>query len=943
MNAFRQLGGRVAVGHPVDVASGAMFRSTEDFRVPGRMPLSFTRHYNTAMLNQRPGVLGPGWTHEYALTLTQKKEGYYFRGRGGTEILFEVSLDRLDQGLPVRALGSYAELSWENGLLAVTVWFPDTHDAERFIFTPPTLDTTSLARSIEATMGRAVDFRYDNHGRLALASQRREGRSFSFRYDGDRLASVLFVSAAGNTRPLLRFTYDGRGRLEAAYDPLANVEYFTYDEQSRMLRETNRSGGTFDFAYDHDGRCVHTEGVGGYDRRAFRYVPTIGWTEATDSVGGVWGFTWAGTGQVLRTVTPSGATYATEYDGFQRIVADVDARGRRTTYEYDDAGNRSAIVDALGQTTRYLYNTARQLVQRTDAAGGEWRLEYDERHYLRAATDPLGSRWTYELNDFGEVERILNPLGGEMRYRYGSRGEHLETVDWEGNVARFRQNEVGWLDAVTDPRGATTYYHYDALLRPIMVVWPNQTLRRFTYDAWDNVTAIVEPDESQTRYRYGTCGRLEEAIDALGRAVRFRWGTEQGQLKEIINEKGEIYRFEYDEDGRPVTEVDFGGRRRTTAYDANGFYVRQTNGAGEETIFEVDAIGQLLKKHLPDGASVTFSYDALGRIRTAENDSCRVTFERDALGRVLRETRGQFVIESRYDALGNRIARSSSLGHSVDFGYDRNGRLSSLQLEDHRTIEFQRDRLGQEILRRLPNGLVMRQEYDSMGCLRLQVVGGANGSNLIHRSYRFDNANRVVELDDRRYGLESYQYSMVGELVAATIPEVGAEAFRFDQTGNLVRATRSGGGATRRRALEEIDLKYSAGDTLKQRDASMYESDGDGRPVQVSQDQGRQAVWEYGWDGEGWLATVRRQQGTEVKYQYDPFGRRIRKDDGLTVTEFIWDGDLICHELRQGMPAVTWAFHPDDFTPLIKQSGPASHCRSQCGRLPHNVPRPVAR
>jgi len=890
------------------------------------MPLRFTRHYNTAFLDRTAGVLGPGWTHDYVLTLTQKKEGYYFRGPGGAEILFEGSSTALEQGSPLRALGSYAELSWQNGVLGVTMWYPETHDAERFIFAPASLNTTSLARSIEATMGRAIDLRYDAQGRLALATQRREGRSYTFQYTNDRLSSVALLTAEGGTRPLLRFAYNNAGFLEGAYDPLDSVESFVYGAHGRMLRETNRSGGVFSFAYDAEGRCVHTEGVGGYDRRVFRYMPAIGWTEATDSIGAIWGFSWAGTGQVLRRVTPSGATYSTEYDDFHRIVAEVDARGLPTTYEYDDAGNRSAVVDAIGRTTRFVYNTARQLVQRTDAAGGEWKLEYDDRHYLRAAADPLGNRWVYELNDFGEVERIGNPEGGEIRYRYGSRGEHVETVDWEGNHVRFRQNELGCLQALTDPLGGTTYYQYDALLRPTKVMWPNQTSRTFKYDAWGNITAITEPDGSQTSYRYGTCGRLAEAVDALGRTVRFRWGTEQGQLKEIINEKGEIYRFEYDEDGRPITEIDFGGRRRTTSYDVNGFYVRQTNGANEETIFEVDGVGQLIKKRLPDGASVVFAYDALGHISTAENDACRVVFERDPLGRVTKETRGQFVIESRYDSLGNRIERSSSVGHTVAFRYDRNGRLSSIRRGDQGTIEFQRDRMGQEVVRRLPNGLVMRQEYDSMGCLRLQVVGGASDSYLIHRSYRFDAANRVVEVDDRRHGRETYQYNTVGELVGAVTPGVGAESFRFDQTGNVVHVTRSGEGLDRA-AMEDIDLKYAGGDTLIERNGSIYERDGDGRLMERREatSRGSEVLRDFGWDGEGWLATVKRNRGAEVKYQYDPFGRRIRKDDGGTVTEFVWDGDVICHEVRESVAAVSWTFDPDDFTPLFKQVGAASY------------------
>lgn len=927
MTAPRPAGGRVAVGHPVDVASGVMFRASDDFRVPGRMELAFVRHYSTAMLDEPAGPLGPGWTHDLLLTLTATPDGFVFRGRGGTATFFERTPENFGDGRPLYAFGAFSELAWERGTFVVTVWDPDRHDAERFVFAPGAAGTPSPVRRIEASMGRAVDLAYDADGRLARAVQRREGRAFRFVYEGRRLGAVEFVAPTGASRPLLRFAYDADGRLAAAYDPLGTAETFAYDAAGRITRETTRSGGVFEFTYDRRGRCVRTEGTNGYDKRLFRYYPETGWTEVVDSRGALWGYAWAGDGQVSRTLTPTGASYATEYDDHRRIVAEVDAYGRRTAYAYDAAGNRSAVTDALGRTTRYAYNAARQLVRRTDAAGGAWTLEYDAGGLLRAAADPLGNRWAYDLNEFGEVVRIVNPAGAEMRYAYGPLGEHLETVDWDGHTVRFAQDGFGCLEAVVDPRGRATRYQYDALLRPTRVEWPDGTARGIGYDAWGNIVAIDEPDGSQSRYRYGTCGRLTHATDALGRTTRFRWGTERGQLAEIINPRGESYRFEYDAAGRPVAEVDFAGRRRTTTFDGNGFYVRQSNGAGEETVFEVDAAGQLVRKRLPDGSTVEFAYDLLGRISAAQNSSCRVAFERDPLGRVLRETRGDFVVESRYDALGNRVARASSLGHRADFAYDRNGGLLALALDSGRPIRFERDEVGRETARWLPNGLVLRHTYDLMGRLRGQELGPPERATaVVARQYAFDAASRVVSLTDRRSGA-AYQYDAAGQLVAATRAARGAEEFAFDATGNLARAVRSTADPRATADVVDLGFDYRPGDELARCGTTAYDSDDDGRTVRKRVGAGTTAeeVWAYAWDGEGWLASVTRPDRSEVRYAYDPFGRRIRREDGVTTTEFVWDGDTVCHEVQSGRAPETWVFHPDDFTPLCKQVGRSAY------------------
>jgi hypothetical protein len=54
----------VITGHPVDVASGRVFTSQTDFDLPGRIPIEFTRTYDTSATDYE-SPLGRGWMHTY--------------------------------------------------------------------------------------------------------------------------------------------------------------------------------------------------------------------------------------------------------------------------------------------------------------------------------------------------------------------------------------------------------------------------------------------------------------------------------------------------------------------------------------------------------------------------------------------------------------------------------------------------------------------------------------------------------------------------------------------------------------------------------------------------------------------------------------------------------------------------------------------------------------
>ena len=54
------------------------------------------------------------------------------------------------------------------------------------------------------------------------------------------------------------------------------------------------------------------------------------------------------------------------------------------------------------------------------------------------------------------------------------------------------------------------------------------------------------------------------------------------------------------------------------------------------------------------------------------------------------------------------------------------------------------------------------------------------------------------------------------------------------------------------------------------------------------------------------------------RYQYDALGRRVRKGSEHETVEFVWDGDVVLHEIR--LAGSTWSWGKPEFERAV-QSG----------------------
>ena len=286
-----------------------------------------------------------------------------------------------------------------------------------------------------------------------------------------------------------------------------------------------------------------------------------------------------------------------------------------------------------------------------------------------------------------------------------------------------------------------------------------------------------------------------------------------------------------------------------------------------------------------------------------------------------------------FDPTGRQVHTASSLGASVDYGHDGQGRLQEMSCGEW-SAKWLRDSVGLEAERHLTGGVHVTTRRDRFGRETFKSVGARNVEQL-RRRYTWDMGNRLLVARDEITGrVARYDYDEFDNLISAEY-ERGGEVERLyrvpDRMGNLFETR------------ERDDRRYDAGGRLAEDREHFYHYDCEGNlifkefkemalrggiiaPINKERLETELGIrfrafgtgWRYDWQSDGMLARVVRPDGKEVSFAYDALGRRIRKSFAGTTTHFVWDGNVPLHEWTEENEVVTWLFEQDTFVPAAK-------------------------
>lgn len=938
---FRSALQRVAcffTGHPVDVATGKLVTSAVDFELPGPLPLRFERVYQSNFAS-RGGPLGHGWSHSLDQAVWEERGKVVLLDEEGRE----VELDTFD--LPDRRLREGEEAFQPIDRLtfrreAQGKWRVTAADGtvRELAPVPGRADGRAMLQRIVSRDGHhEITLTYDDRGRLEWVRDS-GGRLVGFEHDArDRLVAIkLPLAHERGWATHRRFDYDADGDLVRATDSQGHAWRFEYVTHL-MVRETDRTGLSFYFEYDglgEDAWCTRTWGDGGIYDHVLKYDKKNHVTFVTNSLG-----------------------HTTQYqmNAAKMVVAVIDPLGAKTSYEYDMASRREvAAIDPLGGRTESVFDAKGNLTRLVGPDGAALEVEWDANGCPTRVRDPLGVEHHYAYDREGHLVAHWRPDGTHAHYQW-ERGLVRSMTDGDGQVFTVSRDAEHQVAGLVLPNGAVLEYRYDGRGRLVRADDPRGGRTRVTYDAEGRMLERTGPIGLTRRYRFDPEGNLLEIEDAT-RRVRFgythfhrvAWREEGGErlrfeydledrLVAVVNEVGEVYRFELDRAGRVTAEVGFDGGRLAFGRDLVGRVSARVLPSGRATAIQYDLAGRPLAVEHDDGTFARFLYDARGDVVMASTETSEVRFARDRMGRVERESQdgGATWVRVGYGAGGARAEVQTSLGGLQRIERDALANASVLK-NGAFTLSFERDALGAERARVMPGGVRLEWERD---------LAGRPTTRRTTRRAPLDGPAAIP----REIDLLVYQWRGEDQIAALLDPVRGPRFFDHDSRGRLIRERRNGGELQRAmdaagnvyRRADRTDRRYGAGGVLLEAAAPdgsgtvLYAHDRDGNQIERVDPAGTR--WRSRYDGHGLLREVEEwPEGASspiarIELTYDAFARRLAKTrialgpDGQSLdrreTRFVWDGDVVVHELDSEEGLTTWFWEPGTLTPVGKQRG----------------------
>ncbi|WP_437758523.1 toxin TcdB middle/N-terminal domain-containing protein [Sorangium sp. So ce1389] len=593
---------------------------------------------------------------------------------------------------------------------------------------------------------------------------------------------------------------------------------------------------------------------------------------------------------------------AFRYDVFGNVVESSDAQGLLSTSTYDPTG--VFVVEtrnALGHATQYCYGTTGcALTALAPAAEGVVPARSAWPTHLRT---PQGDVVLNEVDARHRLVRVAHSSGAESHYAYrdaDAQSPALVHIAVKGadagrsrieRLAAFRADGLALGEAVAHESGGARIVSFarygrrgdqtfDALpYSSEMSVGEAFNAGRFpspqgaargetsVYNGLGRRTIRTDATGLVTRVTIEPWGRLIErdlgAGQGAGRETR-REVARDNEIHAIVDELGQVHRYERDESGR-LRAIALAGSEtpRRVAHDSTGTVVMTSLPGGLTRLWIRDARGRVTDQRTWDRAfqvseSIETTYDALDRpISISTSSSSRP----DGWDEIELTYDGRDGEEARPELIG-RLGEATILdrvgGHRVHeaFAYDRDGQVTG------RRVTFEAEDARREYEERFT--------YDVDGTL-------ASYSDPFGSVFTFARTPSGAP--------SSIAWSAGGREAAPLLADITYDA-RGDLASYRIPQTRLHRQLTHDASTGElVHLKACAGDASCAGGALQdvaYDRRADGRIV-AAREASDVASYEYSARGELTRAVV---AGVTHTYEYTPSGQVASLDEGAEARPF---------------------------------------------------------
>lgn len=589
-------------------------------------------------------------------------------------------------------------------------------------------------------------------------------------------------------------TVNTRGTVASETDPLGRTTSYTYDRMDRLTGITPPKGSTSKITIDYSfGSSGTTETLtrGSY-KRVRQYNPKGELFKQTESGGSaaiVVSAKYSPSGQQTFVSNPNYGTASSlgesfKYDALGRMTGITHADGSRIAMAYQ-SGNKVAITDERNNVTVQAY-----------ASYGE-----PGERVLVATTQPGNVTTSLTVDPLGRVTAVAQ--GGLKRtLNFNSKGFLTSEVHPETGTTTYTHDAVGNVLTKKVGSAAADSFSYDARYRLIKATYGSSTL--VLNNSYDKAGRLLTQgyNGATWTYSYDTHDKLISETLTLAAPVRsykftYTYNVLDG-LTSITYPSGLLVDYAPDAYGRPSKAGMFASG---LSYHPNGTLKALNYGNGRALSVSQDTKRMRPTERRVGGADfpmqLRYVYDGannLTQISDLQNSAYTQTLGYDALNRMTSAKGIWGAATYAYNSRGDLTSQSIA-GRSIGYGYDAQGRLSSLS-----------------------GGVVASLGYDAKGNV-LKARG----------EYGYDQAGNMswLCLSPRSTCAsapdERYSYDGHGRRTLITDASSKQQVTVYGQSGQLLREDDAVGGFK--------EYIYAAGERIALREqCSDVDGDGDGMP-----------------------------------------------------------------------------------------------------------------
>lgn len=437
------------------------------------------------------------------------------------------------------------------------------------------------------------------------------------------------------------------------------------------------------------------------------------------------------------------------------------------------------------------------------------------------------------------------------------------------------------------------------------------------------MTVITDKEDRITRKEYDELNRLKRVIDVKGGITSFAY-DDRGNMTTLTDPNGNTTWFEYDRNNKIVKEIRPMGQETSYAYDATGSLIRKTDAKGQVTEHEYDNVGRVVQTRyfsatdlITPVKTVSYTYDAVGNLLSYEDGTTSAQYLYDAMSRKILETvdYGSFSLSYSYTYTINSQKKSFTGpdGIEYEYTYDAGGRIKSIEIPGNGFITYNDYTWNRPATMSLPGGTVKEYTYDPLMRYTGINTDAPDNSALMDYGYTHDKMDNVLS-KATEHGDYAYSYDEIYQLTGADNPGTQDEAYTYDGAGNRMTSADIQGTWTYNQNNELIgyaDISFE------------YDANGN----MIKRIQGSEEV-NYLYDVENRLIRVENGAGAVIAhYYYDPFGRRLWKDvSGMRTHFFYSEEGLIAEHDAAGIQIRAYGYRPGSLwttDPLFMKQGSA--------------------